>query len=157
MLKARLAALIAAILLLFALPAAVLAGGDAPASPADPAAERLGVILSELIKAGVHYSSYSVRPDEGSILIIVEQEDFTLAETVISSLECMNEEPRIPVFLGVSNGENAVEVTPSPASAKGKKGAFPILALVFGAAGVAVFFMKRRSTRRSLIRAQYQG
>ena len=152
MLKARLAALILAIFILSAFPCAILAEGG-PSSPELNAEGKLNAILAELIKAGVNYNQYSVDPDTGRILIVVRQEDFNVAETVISSLDIIKEEPIVPVLLSVSDAEHAVEIT--PASERSSKSAFPILAVIFGAAGVAVFFMKRRAKRDRLIKMQY--
>ena len=153
MLKARLTALILALLILFAFPAHLFAGTEA--SPGSNAEAKLNAILAELIKAGVNYNSYSVDPDTGRILIVVRQEDFNLAQTVISSLDIVREEQEHPVLLSVSDAEHAVEVTPAPENGNGGKRVFPILAIIFGAAGVAVFFMKRRASRNRLIRMQY--
>ena len=111
-------------------------------------AAHMDAILSEFLKAGVRYSSYSVHAPTNSIRITVPREELSAAETVLSQLDCVQQNPDIPVFLSDGSFEGL-----EPAQEEQPKGSgFPILAVLLTLAGVGVFFLRRRAQKRRIMR-----
>ncbi len=108
---------------------------------------QLDAILAELLKAGIHYSSYTVHAPTNSIRIVVPHEELSAAEKILPQLDCVKAKPDIPVFLSDGSFEGVGAVSEEP-----KGSGFPILAVLLTLSGVGVFFLRRRAQKRRIMR-----
>lgn len=114
-------------------------------------------IVSELLRSGVSYTSCDVDAQSNSIRIALPADRLSTAAQIIPQLDCFEKEPDLPVLLfteslPASGSEGGSAVVPMPGA---KKGGFPILAVLFGAAGVAIFFLRRRAQRKRFMSMGY--
>ena len=117
-------------------------------------------VLSELLKAGVTYSYYDIHDPTQTIRITVPGEGFEKAERMVPELDCVRNSGGVRVMLSRDGlVDPSAGPTPVPDGNEGegetRESGFPILAVLFGAAAVVIFFLRRKSEKDRITRMRF--
>lgn len=112
---------------------------------------KLGDVVMGLQQAGIGCTDYDVDAASGLIRIAVPHSRFTAAKNALSRLELIKNEPELPILLfSDSLPESGVEGGERIAPATGKIKPNFMLALVFGAVCMILFYPVHRARQRQV-------
>ena len=122
--------------------------------------QALDEVISEFLKAGINYTSCDVHVQTNSVRIAVQSADYERAAKLLPSLDCVKARPELLISLSADTLTDPLAPVPTAVpgenEAEAPKGSnFPILAVLFGAAAIAIFFLRQRAKKRRIMQMKF--